>query len=133
MTSSGSHVHPGLATAGLAMDGFAIGTAEFEAMSLLPYVSAGLGIGELTLVDTVDHAAEVSGQGTLAQSMARQKRLQELVVGSRRRQQDMIRAIEATGIRSVLDRSFDLPAIVEAFRFQAWADHFGNIAPQVAA
>lgn len=38
----------GLVLLALAMGGFAIGTAEFAAMSLLPYFSAGLGIDEPT-------------------------------------------------------------------------------------
>lgn len=37
-------VHPGLVMFALAMGGFAIGTAEFAVMSLVPYFSAGLGI-----------------------------------------------------------------------------------------
>jgi DHA1 family inner membrane transport protein len=37
-------VHPGLIMLALAMGGFAIGTTEFAAMSLLPYFSAGLGV-----------------------------------------------------------------------------------------
>ncbi len=44
MTRSAPHIHPGLVMAALAMGGFAIGTTEFAAMSLLPYFSAGLGI-----------------------------------------------------------------------------------------
>ena len=38
----------GLVLFALAMGGFAIGTTEFAAMSLLPYFSAGLGIDEPT-------------------------------------------------------------------------------------
>jgi len=37
-------VHPGWVMLALAMGGFAIGTTEFAAMSLLPYFSKGLGI-----------------------------------------------------------------------------------------
>lgn len=41
-------VHPGLVLFALAMGGFAIGTAEFAVMSLLPYFSKGLHIDEPT-------------------------------------------------------------------------------------
>ena len=103
----------------------------------------------------VDHVIEVGGPGTLPQSieavrvgghialigvltgrggavptaalMAKQARLQGLIVGSRREQADMVRAIDATGFKPVVDRSFDLGEIAEAFRHQASAAHFGKI------
>ncbi len=103
----------------------------------------------------VDHVIEVGGPGTLPQSiaavrvggcisligvltgrggevptaalMARQARLQGIIVGSRREQVDMVRAIEATGYRPVIDRSFALEQIADAFRFQASGAHFGKI------
>ena len=39
----------------------------------------------------------------------------------------MVRAIEATGLRPVMDRHFPLDAIAEAFRHQASGQHFGKI------
>lgn len=103
----------------------------------------------------VDHVIEVGGPGTLPQSiaavrvgghisligvltgrggevptaalMAKQARLQGIIVGSRREQADMVRAIEATGYRPVIDRSFGLEQIADAFRFQASGAHFGKI------
>ena len=107
----------------------------------------------------VDHVIEVGGPGTLPQSIAavrvgghialigvltgrggevptaalmvKQARLQGLIVGSRREQMDMIRAIDAAGdrpdFRPVIDRSFALDQIAEAFRFQASGAHFGKI------
>jgi NADPH:quinone reductase-like Zn-dependent oxidoreductase len=102
-----------------------------------------------------DHVIEVGGPGTLEQSirasrigghialigvltgrsgsvptallMAKQVRLQGLIVGSRRQQLEMIRAIEANGVRPVLDRSFGLEALAEAFRHQEAGHHFGKI------
>ncbi|WP_070157050.1 MFS transporter [Sphingobium phenoxybenzoativorans] len=44
MTDIKPAVHPALVLFALAMGGFAIGTTEFAAMSLLPYFSAGLSI-----------------------------------------------------------------------------------------
>ena len=46
--SAHAPVSAGLVLFALAMGGFAIGTTEFAAMSLLPYFSAGLGIDEPT-------------------------------------------------------------------------------------
>lgn len=103
----------------------------------------------------VDHVIEVGGPGTLAQSiqavrvaghisligvltggsgeiptaalMAKQARLQGLIVGSRRQQQDLVRALEATGVRPVIDRRFALEKIADAFRHEAAHAHFGKI------
>ncbi|HEY0043979.1 MAG TPA: NAD(P)-dependent alcohol dehydrogenase [Allosphingosinicella sp.] len=103
----------------------------------------------------VDHIIEVGGPGTIPQSikavrlgghvsligvltgfggevptamlMAKQARLHGLIVGNRRQQQDYVRALEATGIRPVIDRSFALTDIAEAFRLQGSGGHFGKI------
>lgn len=103
----------------------------------------------------VDHVVEVGGPGTLAQSiaavrigghisligvltgrsgevptavlMAKQARLQGLIVGNRRHQNDLVRAIETTGVRPVIDRSFGLGEIADAFRHQESGSHFGKI------
>jgi NADPH:quinone reductase-like Zn-dependent oxidoreductase len=103
----------------------------------------------------VDHVIEVGGPGTLPQSiaavrvgghisligvltggagqvptaalMAKQARLQGLIVGSRRSQVDFVRGIEAIGLQPVIDRVFALADIAEAFRYQASGAHFGKI------
>lgn len=103
----------------------------------------------------VDQVVEVGGPGTLPQSidavrigghialigvltgregeiptarlMAKQARLQGLIVGSRRHQLEMIRAIEAGGLRPVIDRRFALDEIADAFRHQESGRHFGKI------
>lgn len=103
----------------------------------------------------VDHVIEVGGPTTLEQSMAaarvgghisvigiltgvagdlqvvpaliRQLRLQGVLVGSRRQQMDMIRAIDANGMKPVVDRRFPLEAMVDAFRHQESNKHFGKI------
>ena len=59
--------------------------------------------------------------------LARQLRLQALLVGSRRQQQEMVRAIEANDLRPVIDRHFPLEHIVAAFRHQESGRHFGKI------
>lgn len=103
----------------------------------------------------VDHVIEVGGAGTMEQSviavrtgghvavigvlsgadlvfnfrqvLRRQLRITGLLVGSRRHQLDMVRAINANGLRPVIDRHFPLLEIAEAFRYQASGRHFGKI------
>lgn len=69
----------------------------------------------------------ITSQLPLAQALSRQVRLQALLVGSRRQQQDFVRAIEATQLRPVIDRHFPLDEIVAAFQYQASGQHFGKI------
>ncbi len=110
---------------------------------------------ELTGGRGVDHIIEVCGPLTLQQSMIaarigghisvigiltgldgsisvvsailRQQRLQGVLVGSRRHQLEMIRAIEASGMRPIIDSHFPLEGLVEAFRHQESNQHFGKI------
>jgi NADPH:quinone reductase-like Zn-dependent oxidoreductase len=112
------------------------------------------------LTGGVDHIVEVGGAGTLAQSieavahgghisligllagfagpvvtamlMAKQVRLQGIMVGSRRQQQDMIAAIEATGIRPVISHRFELENLAVALRHEEQHLHFGKIAIEIA-
>lgn len=107
----------------------------------------------------VDHVIEVGGPGTLAQSieavrvaghialigvltgrsgevptgalMAKQARLEGLIVGSRRQQEDFVRALEATDLRPVIDRSFALDQLAEAFRYEESGAHFGKIGVEI--
>lgn len=59
--------------------------------------------------------------------IGRQPRIQAIAVGSRRMQQDMVRALEKGAARPVLDRSFPLEQLADAFRYQASGRHFGKI------
>ncbi len=59
--------------------------------------------------------------------MARQQRLQGLIVGSRKQQVDMVRAIESTGVEPVIDKVFAFTDLAGAFEFQQSAEHFGKI------
>jgi NADPH:quinone reductase-like Zn-dependent oxidoreductase len=107
----------------------------------------------------VDHVVEIGGPGTLPESieatrvggaiyligvltgfagvvptgalLMRQLRVFGIAVGSRRHQVDFIRAIDAAGIRPVVDRTFPLEAIAAAFRHQAAGAHFGKIALEI--
>jgi NADPH:quinone reductase-like Zn-dependent oxidoreductase len=103
----------------------------------------------------VDHVVEVGGAGTLPESiaaarigghisligvlagyagpvptvqlMAKQLRLIGITVGTRREQEDMVKAVEANGIRPVIDRHFPLAELGAAFRHQESGAHFGKI------
>jgi len=103
----------------------------------------------------VDHVIEVGGPGTLTQSIkacrtgghialigvltgfagevalpeifVRQLRISGIFVGSRADQQDMIRAITASRLKPVVDRSFPLQEIVGAFKFFESQKHFGKV------
>jgi NADPH:quinone reductase-like Zn-dependent oxidoreductase len=107
----------------------------------------------------VDHVIEVGGPGTLPQSISatrigghiafigvltgfsgpiptvtlltRQVRLQGLQVGSRRQQIEMIRALDANGIKPVIDKTFPLQDLIEAFRYEESGTHFGKICIEV--
>ena len=68
-----------------------------------------------------------SGEIPTALLMARQQRLQGLIVGSREHQQDFVKALEALDLRPVIDRSFPLAELAEAFRYQESGAHFGKI------
>jgi len=53
--------------------------------------------------------------------------VQGVTVGSRRDQVDMVRAIEANGLRPVIDRRFPLEALADALRHQQAGQRVGKI------
>ncbi|MCS4286180.1 NADPH:quinone reductase-like Zn-dependent oxidoreductase [Pseudomonas sp. BIGb0278] len=69
----------------------------------------------------------VAGELPLVHALVRQIRLQGVLVGSRAQQQAMVRAIDANGLRPVVDKHFELEQIVEAFQHQESNRHFGKI------
>ncbi len=103
----------------------------------------------------VDHVVEIGGAETLEQSLnairvagqisligilsgqtcdinivksfVKQARLQGVLVGSREHQQEMIRAIEINKLKPIIDRTFALHEIVQAFEYQETNQHFGKI------
>jgi NADPH:quinone reductase-like Zn-dependent oxidoreductase len=50
-----------------------------------------------------------------------------LIVGNRRQQQDMVRAIETTGLEPIIDRTFALEQLIDAFRYEKSGKHLGKI------
>jgi D-arabinose 1-dehydrogenase-like Zn-dependent alcohol dehydrogenase len=69
----------------------------------------------------------LGGEVPTALLMAKHICLQGLIVGSRRHQIEMVRAMEATGIKPVIDSSFPLEHIADAFRHEESGRHFGKI------
>jgi NADPH:quinone reductase-like Zn-dependent oxidoreductase len=80
--------------------------------------------GQISLIGTLTGFA---GQVPTAAMMRRQIRLQGLIVGSRTQQQEMVRGLNTTGIRPVIDRRFGLADLAEAFRYEESNRHFGKI------
>jgi len=80
--------------------------------------------GVISLIGTV---TGYTGQVPTALLMARQVRLQGLIVSHRRHQQEFVRALEQNQLRPVIDRSFALDELVDAFRYQESARHLGKI------
>lgn len=110
---------------------------------------------EMTGGRGVDEVVEIGGPGTMAQSInacrpgghisligvltgisgevptaalfSRNITLSGITVGSRRHQEDMVGAINATGFKPVIDSRFPLDQIAAAFAHQASQQHFGKI------
>jgi NADPH:quinone reductase-like Zn-dependent oxidoreductase len=110
---------------------------------------------ELTDGRGVDVVVEIGGAGTLPQSIkairvgghisligvlagfqgevptaalfSKNATLKGITVGSRAQQLDMIAAVEANGIEPVIDSSFPLESLADAFRHQESQKHFGKI------
>lgn len=69
----------------------------------------------------------MSGDIPTAAMMVKQIRLKGITVGSREHQLDMVAALEATRIKPIIDSSFPLDQIADAFRYQGSQKHFGKI------
>jgi len=59
--------------------------------------------------------------------MVKQARLQGLIVGNRRHQQEFVRALDAMSLRPIIDRTFSLAELADAFRYEESGKHFGKI------
>jgi NADPH:quinone reductase-like Zn-dependent oxidoreductase len=107
----------------------------------------------------VDHVIEVGGPDTLPQSISacrigghiafigvltgfsgpiptvalltRHARLQGLQVGNRQQQIEMIRALDANDMKPVIDKTFALQDLADAFRYEANGAHFGKICIEI--
>lgn len=120
----------------------------------------GQAVLDLTSGLGVEHVIEVGGPHTLRQSFiaartgahvaiigavggfdidtmpfaivqAKRLCLQAVTVGSRRDQIDMVRAIEAHGLHPVIDSTFPLERLADAFRHLQAGGHFGKICIEI--
>lgn len=109
---------------------------------------------ELTAGRGVDHVVEVGGTGTLARSVKAVRvgghialigaldtsggfnpipifmkgiRVQGIFIGSRRMFEDMNAKISSSGMRPVIDRTFEFDEAREALMYMAASSHFGKI------
>ena len=114
---------------------------------------------ELTAGQGADLVVEVGGSGTVAQSVRavafdgcismigvltgfsgevptaelfqKNARISGITVGSQKHQLDMIRAIEASGLEPVIDSTYPLAQLADAFRHQESQSHFGKICVEI--
>lgn len=63
--------------------------------------------------------------------LLKQIRVQGLLVGSRRMQNELVRAIDANGLKPVLDRTFPLAELKAAFEHELGGKHFGKIGVEI--
>lgn len=67
------------------------------------------------------------GEITFPKLFFKHLRMTGLAVGSRVMQEDMIRAIENSGLKPIVDKSFSFDQLSDAFTYQASGAHFGKI------
>lgn len=69
----------------------------------------------------------IGGEVPLAEFFQRNAVMSGITVGSHQHQSNMITAMESWELRPVIDRSFALPELGDAFRYQESQQHFGKI------
>lgn len=98
---------------------------ELGGPATLPQSVAAVRVGgHISLIGTL---TGLSGEVPTGAIMIKQVRLQGLIVGNRRQQQDMVRAIDAIGFKPVIDRTFALEQLADAFRYEQSGKHLGKI------
>jgi NADPH:quinone reductase-like Zn-dependent oxidoreductase len=80
--------------------------------------------GHIALIGVL---TDIGGEAPTATLMRRQQRLRGLIVGSRRHQKGLVRALDALPIRPVIDRTSPLAETADAFRYEMSGAHFGKI------
>ena len=68
-----------------------------------------------------------AGAVPTAELMSKQASIKGLIVGCREQQQDMVRALDLMPCKPVIDRSYALEQLAEAFVHQQSGQHFGKI------
>jgi NADPH:quinone reductase-like Zn-dependent oxidoreductase len=72
-----------------------------------------------------------TGEVPTALAMSKNVTIKGLTVGSRQDQEDMIGAIDATGIKPIIDSVYPLDGIAAAFAHQVSQKHFGKICLEI--
>jgi NADPH:quinone reductase-like Zn-dependent oxidoreductase len=80
--------------------------------------------GHISLIGVL---AGMSGEVPTAALFTKNAVVSGITVGSRTQQQDLVLALEQNRIQPVLDRTFDLADLADAFRHQESQKHFGKI------
>ena len=80
--------------------------------------------GHISLIGVL---AGVSGEVATALAMSKNVTIKGITVGSHQEQEEMIAAIDANGIVPVIDSTYPLDRIAEAFAHQISQKHFGKI------
>ena len=68
-----------------------------------------------------------AGEMPTGELMRKNGRLSGITVGSRADHNNMLAAVEAHDLEPVIDKTFALPELVDAFRYQESQQHFGKI------
>ena len=68
-----------------------------------------------------------SGEVPTAALMTKNGRISGITVGSQADQANMIAAVEANDLQPVIDKTFSLAELGDAFRYQESQQHFGKI------
>jgi NADPH:quinone reductase-like Zn-dependent oxidoreductase len=84
--------------------------------------------GHISLIGVL---AGFAGEVPTALAMSKNAAIKGVTVGSRQDQDEMVAAIEANGIEPVIDSSFALDRIAEAFAHQVSQKHFGKICLEI--
>lgn len=80
--------------------------------------------GHISLIGVL---AGWAGEVPTAVAMGKNVAIKGVTVGSRQEQEDMVEALEVNAIRPIIDSSFALDKIADAFAHQASQKHFGKI------
>jgi len=67
------------------------------------------------------------GEFVLPKMFFKHAHMHGIAVASRQSQEEMVRAIELSGLKPVIDKRFELASLADAFRYQESGAHFGKI------
>lgn len=75
----------------------------------------------------------IAGEVPTAELFQKNARISGITVGSRAQQLDMLAAVEAGGIKPIIDSHYPLEQLADAFRHQESQQHFGKICVDIGA